>query len=435
MDSSTHMQPIFVTSAPNPHGLLAPARLTPSLSPVMLPRTSPDFFAVPSMSSLKRHSEILAKYLGDYVAFADSKTPRKYVNDAGAPIKRIVYSDGAYQVLFSDLPGHCQIYQIRIDATGRVQLFSPKNPQYRFSLLPCMPQFATNCLSWANDFDPTHVVSWQRVPTNKSLKYEDFFRGASMTPRPLLARPSSSRRSSASSSCTMETYCNEDNIPLVLPSVAFFDDKTPKSTTGQGIFLFPSGDSLNLPIPHEPERSRPPSPRISPSPARICPSNSFSPVSSRRNSFSYDLPNDPLSLHKRDSKQSLVNRVEPEVDAMIGHLYAKKEEWRVNQSGRHGPPVLRGDDVLFIPAKKQAALESVEELIKLVQKTCTVRAASKVCQKKKKRQKKGFLVYLQLASAAEVQNFLNVYYPPFENTVAGVKTAIFAKDKALSVSH
>merc|ERR1711928_301822 len=99
-----------------------------------------------------------------------------------------------------------------------------------------------------------------------------------------------------------------------------------------------------------------------------------------------------------------------------------------NQKGRWGPPVLRGDDVLFIPAKKQAALENVTELIKLVKATSTILSASMVCQKKKKRQKKGFLVYLQLCSAEEVRAFLKGPYRHFDSTVQGVKTAVFTTD-------
>jgi len=140
-----------------------------------------------------------------------------------------------------------------------------------------------------------------------------------------------------------------------------------------------------------------------------------------------------LQLHfDRDSKQNLVTRVEPEVNDLIGEFYAEEKDYRHNQKGRWGPPVLRGEDVLFIPAKKQAALENVTELIKVVKATSTIRHASMVCQKKKKRQKKGFLVYLQLNSAEEVQAFLKGPYRRFQSTVQGVKTAVFtpcAKDK------
>merc|ERR1711928_294987 len=92
-------------------------------------------------------------------------------------------------------------------------------------------------------------------------------------------------------------------------------------------------------------------------------------------------------LYDRDSKQNLVTKVEPEVTALIGEYYAEEKDYRPNQKGRWGPPVLRGDDVLFIPAKKQAALENVVELIKVIKATSTILSASMVCQKKKKRQK------------------------------------------------
>merc|ERR1711953_1296242 len=105
------------------------------------------------------------------------------------------------------------------------------------------------------------------------------------------------------------------------------------------------------------------------------------------------------------------------VNDLIGEFYAEEKDYRYNQKGRWGPPVLRGVDVLFIPAKKQAALENVTELIKFVKATSTIISASMVCQKKKKRQKKGFLVYLQLSSVEEVQTFLKGPYRRFDSTV------------------
>merc|ERR1711972_656982 len=147
---------------------------------------------------------------------------------------------------------------------------------------------------------------------------------------------------------------------------------------------------------------------------------------------SMSTPRSKAHLYDRDSKQNLVTKVEPEVNDLIGEFYAEEKDYRHNQKGRWGPPVLRGDDVLFIPAKKQAALENVTELIKVVKATSTIISASMVCQKKKKRQKKGFLVYLQLNSAEEVQAFLKGPYRRFQSTVQGVKTAVFtpcAKDK------
>merc|ERR1712079_360302 len=101
-----------------------------------------------------------------------------------------------------------------------------------------------------------------------------------------------------------------------------------------------------------------------------------------------------------------VNKVEPMVDALIGDLYAKEEEYRANRNGRVGPPVLRGDDVLFIPAKKQISLENGVDFVEAIQSTSTIVAASKVCQKKEKASKEGFLIYLKFASAQEAHNVL-----------------------------
>lgn len=159
-------------------------------------------------------------------------------------------------------------------------------------------------------------------------------------------------------------------------------------------------------------------------------SNYLSPTSAntsgrRSRSHSFGSDTSATSTGSRDSKQTLVTRVEPEVDALIGHLYARESEYRNNQNGRFGPPVLRGRDVVFIPAKKQAALENVVDLIKTLMSKYSIKAASKVCQKKKKRQKKGFLVYLKLSSENEVESFLEHYYPSFSHTVLGVKKAVF----------
>jgi len=173
-------------------------------------------------------------------------------------------------------------------------------------------------------------------------------------------------------------------------------------------------DSLVLPSVPSSVRSHRGSRSRESSPARSC----ASVPTPRSNSHLYD----------RDSKQNLVTKVEPEVTALIGEYYAEEKDYRPNQKGRWGPPVLRGDDVLFIPAKKQAALENVAELIKVVKATSTIKSASMVCQKKKKRQKKGFLVYLQLSSAEEVQTFLKGPYRRFDSTVQGVKTAVFTND-------
>jgi len=173
-------------------------------------------------------------------------------------------------------------------------------------------------------------------------------------------------------------------------------------------------DSLVLPMVSDSLRSQKGSRSRESSPLR----SGASVPTSRSNSNLYD----------RDSKQNLVTKVEPEVEALIGEYYAEEKDYRPNQKGRWGPPVLRGDDVLFIPAKKQAALENVTELIKVVKATSTIISASMVCQKKKKRQKKGFLVYLQLSSAEEVQTFLKGPYRRFDSTVQGVKTAVFAND-------
>merc|ERR1719284_701316 len=103
-------------------------------------------------------------------------------------------------------------------------------------------------------------------------------------------------------------------------------------------FSRPKRDSLVIPAVPSSVRSHRGSRSRESSPARSC----ASVPTPRSNSHLYD----------RDSKQNLVTKVEPEVTALIGEYYAEEKDYRPNQKGRWGPPVLRGDDVLFIPAKK-----------------------------------------------------------------------------------
>jgi len=374
--------------------------------PVMLPSPSPECIVMQTLKpALQPHCSVESQLCGDWSAFADSrKSPRVFANNQSTPTKRIYRENGVFKVQFSDIPGSEQFYQIQVFQNGQAKLCSPSNPGYSFLLLPPQGAWDPNVLSWGSETDPGHVVSWKRiasahtVPPPTLVRMEDSLK---MHPS-LNSNASWSRRSSMSST----------GISSVRSSVRghVSCSLSPLPAVSEPVFIFPApqnDDQLVM-------RSRP-----------------STPQGSRANTPEPELPEDSpeLSMHKRDSKQTLVNKVEPAVDELIGHLYAKKEDYRLNQSGRHGPPVLRGEDVLFIPAKKQAALENVVELIRHIQATCTVVAASKVCQKKKKRQKKGFLVYLQLASATQVKNFLRQGYPHFESTVQGVKTAIFAKDK------
>lgn len=377
-------------------------QLSPSPLPVHLPPFMPALSAsastslnfMPMQPSLSPTPEwlVLNQFVGDWVTVAHSKFPGKYDSnkvDASSSTKRIVFSQGIYRVLFSKYAGLEQDYQIRIASNARVQLFSPSQPTYSFFLLPNSP---IGTLNWENEFDPTHVVSWKQIV--QVLPMEHFF-------APM------SDESSLDSEATGSTV---PTLPMFLYSNLSVEDS-----------------ELSFPSSHFdfPELDRPRSRKNS------FDSQSSLSVGSMREQLSLDRL--PLKVNDRDSKQNLVNEVEPRVDELIERFYALPEEYRPNQSGRVGPPVLRGDDVLFIPAKKQAALENVVEFLKLIEQNTTILAAAKVCQKKKKRQKKGFLIYLKLQSAEEVSHILREYYPQFESSIQGVKTAIFAGPKSTNV--
>jgi len=420
--------------------LVTPAAFLPSsspLGPIMVqlpPSPSPEWMAMPT---LQQQPTSLPQLLGDWVTLKDSNSTRhKYVNDA-TPVKRIFFEDGIYHVLFSELAGPDQTYQLQISSDGRPQLFSSSNPDYSFFLVQGSPDL----LSWQNEFNQRHMVTWQRVGT--SFLTRDFLRRDSLTPKQSPRRDSRRSMSSHRSVSPMILTRAPDSIPMQNPhlsstrfSSGILSPPMPGNISSNELpqscfFDFENAAPLSLAN----TRSRPCSPSVSrqasPSPCRgFVELDDLPKVVDSRTQPPLESP----VLSPRNSKQNLVDRVEPEVDDLLSHKYATKADFRTNKSGRYGPPVLRGPDVLFIPAKKQLALENVLQLIKLVIDTCDVVAASKVCQKKKRRQKKGFLVYLQLGSEEQVQNFLRVHYPHFEKTVGGVKTAVFSHQDKLAMS-
>lgn len=407
------MQSFSSSSFPCPQ--LSPSPLpSPQLSPSPIPVTLPPFMPalsasastslsfMPMQPSLSPTPEwlVLNQFVGDWVAVAHSKFPGKYDSnkvDASSSTKRIVFSQGIYRVLFSKYAGLEQDYQIRIASNARVQLFSPSQPTYSFFLLPNSP---IGTMTWENEFDPTHIVTWRQIV--QVLPMEHFF-------APLSDESSLDSEATGSTVPTLPMFvysCNS-NESCFRRNSNMSDPELP----------FPTSCHFDFPELDQPRSRR----------------NSFESqrslsVASMREDLSL-----PLKVNDRDSKQNLVNEVEPRVDELIEGFYALPEEYRPNQSGRVGPPVLRGDDVLFIPAKKQAALENVVEFLKLIKQNTTILAAAKVCQKKKKRQKKGFLIYLKLQSAEEVSHILREYYPQFESSIQGVKTAIFAGPKSTNV--
>lgn len=365
--------------------------LVPVISLTPSPRASP---SPPRINVFPSLSNSLAHFRGSYRTVSDSRSPGKYSDaDSNSPLRSIVSENNTLRVIFSELNEEEQFAQIRIAADGRVQLFSTRYKEYSYFLVNT-PEPVPELLRWQNEYDHEHFVDWRRINTDR-LKMAD-------TARSSFSSISVSPAGSTSSNGTSFPF---DNLPLAddFPTLLKMESHSRRSSLSRRT----PKRRATIPAISDIQRSR----ENSPSPSM----SSLSTPHSK-------------SLYDRDSKQQLVTRVEPEVTKLIREYYADEKDYRPNQKGRWGPPVLRGDDVLFIPAKKQAALENVTELVEIVKATSTILSASMVCQKKKKRQKKGFLVYLQLSSAEEVQAFLKGPYRRFESTVQGVKTAVFPND-------
>jgi len=326
---------------------------------------------------------------GKYYTVADTTQPGKYekADPSNSNLRNVVVENNTIYVFFSEcLPQH-QTIQIRVAQDGRIQLFSTVNAGYSFYLVLTSDP---SIVRWQNEFNQAHFIDWRKV--NNCMKLG---RPCSLPFKRSISQESASSRSLRSPSI------HEDEL-LPLPEAQFFE----------------SLDSSTLKLKVEQSHSR----RSSVERSSVV----VTDIPKQRN---VSREPSPSSSHcERDAKQTLVTRVEPEVDELIGEYYAEEGEYRHNKKGRWGPPVLRGEDVLFIPAKKKLALENVTRLIEVIKDTYTIKAASMVCQRKKKRQKKGFLVYLQLDSADEVQAFLKGPYQDFESTVQGAKAAIFSEN-------
>jgi len=421
-------------------------------------------------------SSPLFSLCGDWTAVSDTRVGT--FRQKSVPVRRIIDQNGQFRVLCSEKAVNLQNLQLRMASDGRIQMYDPNCPSHSFFLLH---QLASGLLQWANEFDPLHIVMWRSAP--KTMSDDAFIRRlpslthqpASLPPSPMLrslpSAPTMKHAASLPASPMLESLPPSPmleapslSLPQLAPLVVAADSsfKSKPSNSGSRSSPVLQDDVLtqsnrqwmdesafcslsNISNEDNVEELPPLPPVLDQSRSRDSPvicgrsaalpeppalSNYLSPMSAktsgrRPRSHSFGSDTSVTSSGSRDSKQTLVTRVEPEVDALIGHLYAKESEYRNNQNGRFGPPVLRGRDVLFIPAKKHAALENVVDLIKTLMSKYAVKAAAKVCQKKKKRQKKGFLVYLKLASESEVESFLKHYYPSFSHNMLGVKKAIF----------
>jgi hypothetical protein len=390
--------PQYSNPMPSPQCTMTPLLLPqPVISFTPSPRTSP---SPPRMNMIPSLSNSLSQFLGSYHTVSDSRTPGKYHNadSSTSPLRSIVSENNTFRVIFSELNGENQFAQIRIAADGRIQLFSTIYKEYSYFLVNT-PEPVPELLRWQNEYDHEHFVDWRRI--NNRLKMSEMAERSSISSISV----SPARSASSNGSAFHFPAVDELNLSEVKSRSRRQSISRPKHPVSR-----PKRDSMVLPMVPDSLRSQ----SRESSPAPSC--------------ASMPTPRSKAHLYDRDSKQNLVTKVEPEVTALIGEYYAEEKDYRPNQKGRWGPPVLRGDDVLFIPAKKQAALENVVELIKVIKATSTILSASMVCQKKKKRQKKGFLVYLQLSSAEEVQTFLKGPYRHFDSTVQGVKTAVFTTD-------
>jgi len=379
--------PQFSNSLPLHSNSLPLPQMLPVISLTPSPRASP---SPPRINVFPSLSNSLSQFLGSYRTVSDSRAPGKYNNAdiSTSPLRSIVNENNTFRVIFSELNGENQFAQIRIAADGRIQLFSTIYKEYSYFLVNT-PEPVPELLRWQNEYDHEHFVDWRR--NNNRLNMGE------RSSRSFSASPARSTSSIGNS------FPFDDEI---LPPIDDFPPLEMESYSRRQSLSCPKRRSL------VPTKSVPDLRAREPSPAPSC--------------ASVPTPRSKAHLYDRDSKQNLVTKVEPEVTKLIGEYYADEKDYRPNQKGRWGPPVLRGDDVLFIPAKKQAALENVTELIEVIKATSTIVSASMVCQKKKKRQKKGFLVYLQLSSAEEVQTFLKgPYRRHFDSTVQGVKTAVF----------
>jgi len=351
--------------------------------------------------------QTLSSLIGDYVPVFDS-LKGGVLSASTTRGRKIVYSfeDNCFRVVFQSHP--LADFFLAVAHDGRVKLTSPSNPTYGFYLVSNL----NGLLQWVNENDPNHFVHWQNSAILPTFSSPDL----------LLAMPSYSEQGSELSS-NLSLNSGVLSLSPRLVSIGLEENSSSEALYSQGPMLpimeMEKSNSLQIPQGY-PSIKKATSLQLPQSVPRIRRTHS-TPLPSVSDSTS-----SKSQTHERDSKQNLVNLVEPKVDEMLSRYYASKDQYQKNQNGRMGPPVLRGEDVLFIPAKKKAALENVISLLKKLRDFgCTITSATKVCQKKKKRQLKGFLIYIQLASKEEVQAFLDGPYLSFEDTMQGVKKAIF----------
>jgi len=325
------LTPLLIPQYSNPMPVPQCTMLLPqpviSLTPS--PRASP---SPPRINVFPSLSNSLSQFLGAYHTVSDSRTPGKYHNadSSTSPLRSIVSENNTFRVIFSELNGENQFAQIRIAQDGRIQLFSTIYKEYSYFLVNT-PEPVPDLLRWQNEYDHEHFVDWRRI--NNRLKMGE------MTERNSNCSISASPAGSTSSNGSSFRFPAVDDIPH-LSEMDSYSRRHSFSRPKQSISR-PKRDSLVLPMVPDSLRSQKGSRSRESSPAPSC--------------ASVPTPHSKPHLYDRDSKQNLVTKVEPEVTALIGEYYAEEKDYRPNQKGRWGPPVLRGDDVLFIPAKKTSS--------------------------------------------------------------------------------
>lgn len=388
---------------------------------------APNMMSSPSLGQkCKNTIQTLTALTGDYVPVYDS-LKGGVISASPSRGRKIAYSfeDNSFRVIFQSRPN--AVFFLEETKDGRVKLASPSNPSYGFYLVSNF----NGLLHWQNVNDSNHIVHWQNTLILPTYSSPD-----------VLVLPTLPTFSEQGSDPSLTLNSGVLSLSPMLKSIGLEESPSSDALYSQGPLLpslhsMHSVDSLIQPsllnmhsvdsllqIPQGfPTMEKTSSLQMQSEKTEI-------PLKKRAHSISLPVVKDSKKsrsqTYERDSKQNLVNLVEPKVDEMLSRYYASEDQYQKNQNGRMGPPVLRGEDVLFIPAKKKAALQNVVSLLEELRDFgCTITAATKVCQKKKKRQLKGFLIYIQLASKEEVQAFLDGPYRAFEDTMQGVKKAIF----------
>lgn len=127
---------------------------------------------------------------------------------------------------------------------------------------------------------------------------------------------------------------------------------------------------------------------------------------SRASSMSSDRADSPA----RGSKQAQVKLTGSFIEENLSSFYHSKDEWKIGKNGKYGPPALRGENVVLIPAKKMIALKNVHILISTLLEEYTIEKVGRILQRKSESQLKGYLLYFELANKQQAESFMKEYF-------------------------